>query len=168
MSASNDGAQLDALTDQLAALTDLFRRRLLDDRTKQARIEDLQARLESAERKLAAESLRPLVTRISLVIERLMSMPPSTELSTSIVDELEDILLAFGVRSIGLGHEIDSRRHEIVSVHGEGTVLRPEELVRSGYEKDGVVLVPARVKAARVAGGGDPDAPPVPPGDLRW
>ena len=157
MSDNNGDATLDSLADQLATLTDLFRRRLLDDRAKQARIEDMQVKLERAERERAAESLRPLVTRISMVIERLQSTPPSTELSESIIEELDDILSTFGIRSIGLGDEVDPRRHEIVSVSGEGPVLEAKELIRTGYEKDGVVLRPARITAVRVAVASEPD-----------
>ena len=157
MSDTNGNATLDSLAEQLAALSDLFRRRLLDDRAKQATIQEMQARLEQAERERAAESLRPLVTRVALVIERLGSTPPSPELSESIVEELDDILGTFGIRSFGLGPEVDPRRHEIVSVRGEGPVLKAEDLIRAGYEKDGVVLRPARITAVRVAGAGEPD-----------
>ena len=157
MNEHNVGVTLESLAEQLTALTDLFRRRLLDDRAKQATIEDLQVKLERAERERAAESLRPLATRVSLVIERLQSMLPSTELNNSIIEELDDILETFGIRSFGLGQEVDPRRHEIVSVSGNGPVLRANELIRAGYEKDGVVLLPARITAVRVAVAHMPD-----------
>lgn len=156
MSDTNGSTTLDSVAEQLSALTDLFRRRLLDDRTKQATIEDLQARLGQAESEQAAESLRPLVTRVALVIERLESTPPSTELNESIVEELHDLLDIHGIRPIGLGHEVDPRRHEVVSVSGDGPVLQAGELVRTGYEKDGVVLRPARITAVRIADASEP------------
>lgn len=148
----DDAATLDSVAEQLGALTDLFRRRLLDDRAKQSLIDELHLRLERAERERAAESLRPLVTHIALVVERLESTPPSAELAGSVVDELHDILGTLGVRTIGLGTEIDARRHEIVSASGVGPTLQADTLVSVGYEKDGVVLRPARITAVRSGG----------------
>lgn len=157
MSDDIGGATLESLAEQIAGLTDLFRRRLLDDKAKQSVIEEMQARIDRAEKERAAESLRPLVTRVSLVVERIRSTPPSPELSDSLVEELEDVLGAFGVRAFGLGHAVDPRRHEIVSVEGEGPVLRAHELIRAGYEKDGIVLQPARITVVRVPPTDAPD-----------
>jgi molecular chaperone GrpE len=145
---------LAALSDRLDSLTDLFRRRLLDDRAKQAIIESLQSRLEQAELALAVESVRPLVTRLALVIERLQSAPATEDLRASIVEELEDVLDLVGVTTIGSSDEVDPRRHEIISVTGDGAWLRVDEVVRVGYEKGGVVLRPARVTAVRVGADG--------------
>ena len=64
MTAPAADVTLASLTERLDNLTDLFRRRLLDDRAKQATIEDLRTRLDRAERARDAESLRPLVIRI--------------------------------------------------------------------------------------------------------
>ena len=85
-----------------------------------------------------------------MVIERLELAPPTEDLRASIIDELEDVLHLFGVTAIGVSDGVDPRRHEIVSATGEGAELRVGELVRAGYEKDGVVLRPARVTAVRV------------------
>jgi len=140
---------LASLSERLDSLTDLFRRRLLDDRAKQATIDDLKTRLERAEQAQAAEALRPLVTRVAQVVERLQSAPPSEDLRASLIEELEDILHLFGVTTIAGSGGVDPRRHEIVSVTGEGSELRVGGLVRAGYEKDGVVLRPARITAIR-------------------
>lgn len=140
---------LATLSARLDGLTDLFRRRLLDDRSKQAVIEDLQARLTRAEKAASATSLKPLVDGISLVIERLQTAEPSEDLRTSIVDELEYVLESLGVTGVAArtGDPVDRLRHEVVAASGEGPELRVAELVRAGYEKDGVVLRPAKITA---------------------
>jgi molecular chaperone GrpE len=148
-----DETALSALSERLDSLTDLFKRRLLDDRAKQAVIEDLQARLTRADKEASATALKPLVDSLALVIERLQSGQPSAELVASIGNELEYILESIvGVTTISAaaGDAIDRLRHEVVSAAGQGTDLRVAELVRTGYEKDGVVLRPAKVTAVRV------------------
>lgn len=153
MTAADGEVTLSSLSEQIEGLTDLFRRRLLEDRTKHATIDDLKARLARAEKALAAESLRPFVTRVALLVERLQSAPPTEDLRASVIEELTDVLEFFGVITVGAGDTIDPRYHEIVSVTGEGSQLRVGELVRAGYQKDGVVLRAARVTAVRVEPG---------------
>jgi molecular chaperone GrpE (heat shock protein) len=126
---------------------------LLDDRAKQAVIEDLQARLTRADKAATATALKPLVDGLSMVIERLQSGEPSAALITSISSELEYVLESVvGVMAISgvPGDPVDRLRHEVAAATGEGTELRVVELLRTGYEKDGVVLRPAKVTAVRV------------------
>lgn len=159
MSAATDGqATLDVLLERLDALTDLFKRRLLDDRAKQNVIEDLQERLNRSERSASALALKPLVDSLALVIERLQSAEPSASLVASIISELEYILEAVvGVTAISAeaNQPVERLRHEVASVVGDGSKLCIAELIRVGYEKDGVVLRPAVIAACRTPG--EPD-----------
>ena len=159
MSAATDGqATLDVLLERLDALTDLFKRRLLDDRAKQNVIEDLQERLNRSERSASALALKPLVDSLALVIERLQSAEPSASLVASIISELEYILEAVvGVTAISaeVNQPVERLRHEVASVVGDGSKLCIAELIRVGYEKDGVVLRPAVIAACRTPG--EPD-----------
>ena len=159
MSAATDGqATLDVLPERLDALTDLFKRRLLDDRAKQNVIEDLQERLNRSERSASALALKPLVDSLALVIERLQSAEPSASLVASIISELEYILEAVvGVTAISaeVNQPVERLRHEVASVVGDGSKLCIAELIRVGYEKDGVVLRPAVIAACRTPG--EPD-----------
>ena len=151
---NDDEVTLASVAEQLDGLTDLFKRRLLDDRAKQTVIEDLQARLTHAENVAAATALKPLVDSIALVIERMKGATPTAELVTSICSELEYVLEAVvGVAAITAtsGDPVDRLRHEITSASGEGTDLCVDELIRVGYEKDGVILRPARISAIRSA-----------------
>lgn len=161
MTTGADETTLSALSERLDSLTDLFRRRLLDDRAKQAVIEDLQSRLTRADTAASAAALKPLIDSLALVIERLQSGQPSAELLASIGNELEYILESIvGVTTISAaaGDLIHGLRHEVVSASGHGTDLRVAELVRTGYEKDGVVLRPAKVIAVRTSAAADPDS----------
>lgn len=140
------------LAEQLDSLTDLFKRRLLDDRTKQAALEDLQHRLTRAEESASALALKPLVDALALVIERVRATGREDDLYVG--DELEYVLESvLGVVPIQAtaGDRVDRHRHEVASAYGDGTELQVAELVRSGYQKDGVVLRPATVTAVRVA-----------------
>ena len=154
MTAADGEVTLGMLSEQLGSLTDLFKRRLLDDRAKQSAIDDLQARLTRAEKAASATAVKPLVEALSLVIERLQSAEPSVDLVTSISNELEYVLesvVDVTTISAAPGDPVDRLRHEVSAALGEGTDLHVAELVRVGYEKDGVVLRPAKVKAVRVA-----------------
>jgi molecular chaperone GrpE (heat shock protein) len=152
----SDEVTLVDLSERLDGLTDLFRRRLLDDRAKVAVIEDLQGRLDRADRMASASALSPLVDSLGLVMERLKSSDPTESLVTSIVSEIEYILESVvGVSQISAdpGAPVDRRRHEVISASGDGSELIVAELVRAGYEKDGVVLKPAAIVAERVSSG---------------
>lgn len=155
MSVADEEITLASIWGRLDELTDLFRRRLLDDRAKQAVIEDLQARLTRAEEAASAASLKPLVEGLSLVIERLHASDQAAELRTSITDELEYVLETLGVWVISAkaGEPVDRLRHHVASATGDGPELRVAELVRAGYEKDGIVLRPATVTAVRAVSG---------------
>lgn len=157
MTGAGSEVTLSAVCDQLDGLADLFKRRLLDDRTKQTVIEDLQARLTRAERAVSATALKPVVEGLALVIERLQAVNPEDDLH--VIDELQYVLESLlGVTPIqaNAGDPVERLRHEIASASGEGNELRVAELVRTGYEKDGVVLRPAKVMAVRVPGGTGP------------
>lgn len=153
---TGDEVTLNSVVERLDRLTDLFRRRLLEDRTKQTVIESLIAQLEESQRVQSVESLRPLVTHLALIIERLQENSLTEDLRVSIVDEMEDALSLLGVSPVATVGTIDPRYHQIVSVTGYGSDMRVGELVRAGYEKDGIVLRPALVTAVRVPSSEDP------------
>lgn len=151
MTSTEGEVDLTTLSERLDELTDLFRRRLLDDRGKQAVIEDLQTRLTEADKAASAAALRPLVDSLALVIDRIACAEPTVDLRDSIVQELEAVVESLGVTSIApaAGEPVDRLRHEVVSASGSGRELCVDELIRTGYEKDGVVLRAARISASR-------------------
>lgn len=152
MTAPESEVTLAALAERFDGLTDLFKRRLLDDRSKQFVIEDLQERLTRAEKAALAIALKPIVDGLALVIERVRAMNPDDDLH--VIDELEYLLESVvGVTPIqaNAGDRVDRLRHEVASASGDGTELLVADLVRAGYEKDGVVLRPATITAVRAA-----------------
>ena len=161
----SDDVSCEVLLERIEALTDLFKRRLLDDRAKQVAIEDLQARLTRAENAASATALKPIVDALALIVERLRGAEPIESLVNSAANELEYVLEAVvGASTISArpGDAINGLRHEVASVSGEGTELQVAELIRVGYEKHGVVLRPAVVAAcwlpagaAQESGGGE-------------
>jgi molecular chaperone GrpE (heat shock protein) len=144
---------LNTLAAGLDELRDLFRRRLLDDREKRQAIDLLHQRIEALERLRSAESLRPLVYRVALVIDRLEDpQAHGPDLLASLADELRDLLASFGVEGIDGSGAFDARRHEVARVDGgTGSHLRVTQVLRHGYEKDGVVLRAAQVAVERAA-----------------
>lgn len=144
-------ARLDGLSRQIDDLQDLFKRRLLDDRDKRQQIESLQARLDASESARSAEGLRPIVTQLALVIERVDTAESATkEFLASVADELWDVIAFLGVSPITDEGGFDPRCHEVVRVDGgEGTRLEVTEVLRTGFGKDGVVLRPAQVAVRR-------------------
>ena len=136
---------------RLDELTNLFRRRLLDDREKRQTIDLLRAQLEESERARAVEALRPLVTRLAQVVDRLEAEGPfGSDLFQSIAEELRDVLASIGVHAVAVEGEVDTRRHEILAVEdGVGPVMTISQVIRGGFEKDGVVIRPAQVTVVR-------------------
>ena len=139
---------LKELAEKVDGLTDLFKRRLMDDRAKVALIEDLHNRLTESEKRASADAKKPLVEAIALVIDRLQDAEPSEALIRSIESELQYVLEAVvGVNIVEaqVGQEVDRAVHQVVEVSGEGSLLLVEKQQRLGYQKDGVLLRPADV-----------------------
>jgi|GEM_PF-5464907 len=151
---SADAIALAAISTKLDDLTTRFDMRFAKGREQAQIIADLQTRLTRAERAAAATAATPLVEGLALVLERLRQGEPTAELVASIASELEYVLESVvGVVTISAepGDVVDRLRHEVTAASGAGPILRVAALVRVGYEKDGVVLRPARVTAVRVA-----------------
>lgn len=160
---SESVVSLETLAQSVDDLRDLFRRRLIDDREKRQTIDLLHRRVEELERTRAAETLRPLVHRVALIIDRIQSADATgADLLASVADELHDLLLSLGVSTIDATGDFDPRRHEVAGVDGgDGPRLAITRLLRGGYEKDGVVLRAAVVTVRRTpAHATDQDAAP--------
>lgn len=161
MTSASGEVTLTTLSERLDDLTDLFKRRLLDDRAKQAVIDDLQVRLTAAEKALSAAALKPVVDNLALAIDRIGHAEPTADLRDSIAEELEAVIESLGVLSIapGVGEPVDRLRHEVISASGSGPELCVAELNQAGYEKSGVVLRAARVTAVWSDPAGSSDEP---------
>jgi molecular chaperone GrpE (heat shock protein) len=137
---------------RLDELTDLFRRRLLDDREKQRAFDALYRELAQARALAEGQHLVPLIRRLINVIDRLSTDPG--ELATSVAEELADILAMYEVEEIKPGSgAFDPRTQEVATVvdaveAGEdGTVA---SVRRSGWRLGTRVLRPTLVDVRRL------------------
>ncbi len=156
-------AQLDAMRAEIEALSDLFRRRLLDDRTHRHALDLLHARAQTAEAGLGAEFLVPVVSQLIRLADRAEMHAPHDQCAVgSVVDELRDILRDCGVAEIAAaGVPVDGRIHEVRAVTGARPgALYVERIVHRGYSYSGRTLRPATVDAAYRSEPADATTPP--------
>jgi molecular chaperone GrpE (heat shock protein) len=137
---------------RLDELTDLFRRRLIDDREKQRAFDALYRELAQARAVADGQYLVPLVRRLINVMDRLAA--DAGELAGSVVAELTDILAMYEVEEIKPGSELfDPRNQEVATVvdaadaEEDGTVATVR---RSGWRLGGRVLRPTLVDVRRL------------------
>jgi molecular chaperone GrpE len=143
---------------RLDELTDLFRRRLIDDREKQRAFDALYRELAQARALADGQHLVPLIRRLINVIDRLTA--DSGELAESVAEELTDILAMYEVEEIKPGAELfDPRTQEVAAVvdtadaDENGTVA---SVHRSGWRLGTRILRPMLVDVRRL-----PDRDPV-------
>jgi molecular chaperone GrpE len=142
---------LQELTEELAGLRDLFRRRLLNDKAQQRVVEELSRRLDNADSRAAAAMLTPVLRQLILVLDRIGAEAPLT----SIRDELGEILARNGVSALGptVGLPFDPRFHHAVTRVDSGEAAADVVVVtelRPGYLVDGTVLRPAEVAVGQL------------------
>jgi molecular chaperone GrpE (heat shock protein) len=143
------GPSLGEIDAKLEMLTDLFRRRLQDDRTKTQALQLLEQQSGEAAAATERRALRPVITGMALVVDRLDRYEGSDpEFAGSIRDELLDLLWRLGFTSIDSADEgFDPSRHEIVGVVPSGSPDGVPRVVRRGFvHEDGRVLRPAQVE----------------------
>lgn len=159
---------LSAIEARLDELTDLFRRRLLDDKDKRRLIDDAHERLRAAEVGPFRQFLHPVVTGLALVVDRLDAYQGADpDFAASIRDELVDLLGRHGVLPIRDSGPVDPLLHEVVAVVGaQTTQLVVSRVVRRGFQHACWVFRPAQVVAGPLL---EPDrgAPPVVDANLR-
>lgn len=142
---------LDAIRGEVAALKDLFRRRLLDDRANHRALDLLHARAQTAESGLGAEYLVPVVSQLIRLVDRAeLRESHDEDFVESLVDEIRVILENSGVEDIrGTDIPVDRRAHEVRLVRGDPPGrLYVESVIRRGYSYCGKILRPATVEAA--------------------
>ncbi len=142
--------ELADLRAEVSALSDLFRRRLLEDRTHRHVVDVLLSRAQAAEAGLAAEYLIPVVVQLFRLAERAeMSDTGDPELVDSLIDEMRVILDNCGVTEIAdVAVPVDRLAHEVRVVHGTPPgVLHVTVVLHRGYRYLGKVLRPAVVEA---------------------
>lgn len=143
MDIKNSLAELSSSTGEL---TDLFRRRLLDDRAKSKLIADLMAQLN-------AQRLMPLCREFILLLDRMESV--DDDFVASVCEEIFEILSHYGLELVDGPRMFDPSKQRIIAMQddadaAEGEVLR---VARSGFALGGVVLRPQDVVICSHASG---------------
>lgn len=140
--------------EELQALTDLFRRRLLTDRASAAAIEGLQAQNHALLQQVSGRALLPFLRSARRIIERLSDQIVSESgdgysFTESVLDEFLDAITLLDVDVVNLAGTLSPELHNVIAVTAadvvEPTVL---EVVRPGFQREGVVIIPADVAVA--------------------
>ncbi|MFV2198135.1 nucleotide exchange factor GrpE [Nocardiopsis sp. LOL_012] len=155
------------ITDRLDQLTDLFVRRLKEDRQKKELIEDLKDRLRAAEDGAALDRIAPFVTGTVRVVDRIdahlyehhqyrqgAEEPPYLEFMRSVREELLTLLALHEVTQVDVRGPFDPAVHEVVEVRGESGRnggIRILGLARRGFRHPSRLVRPAQVVAEETA-----------------
>ena len=137
--------------EEVLALKDLFLRRLMDDKVKNAAIAQLRDNYESIQKQLNEKAIVSLVNDIVLVCDRIDAQENVDELSNSIEDELLEVLSRREFYRMPDSNCFDPQYHNAI-----GTVEANEDcpeksifkVVRSGYFFRDKVFRPADVIVA--------------------
>ena len=155
----------DALVAEVAALRDLFLRRLMEDRGKQELYERLYQELAFARSDLTGQFIAPICREVLLLLDLIGAAATAAtdprEILDAVVVELEELLARRNVTPVdAVGAAFDPAVHEAVDQvavadpAGDGRIVGQR---RSGYRMDSRLLRPAQVVVGRYAA--------APPGD---
>lgn len=134
----------DTANERLDQLSDLFRRRLLEDRTQRQLLFEQQERIDRLESDLSGERLVPLLRGLRGVVGRAMA-EGADSFGASIAEEILEVLRAYGIEPINELGDLDPLRHEVVEVVGSPAAPVVGRIVTVGFAKRGRTLVPALV-----------------------
>ena len=145
-----------ALAEEVRALRQLFQRRLLEDRAKNALIDTVQTHLAERAALDSGEAFRGLIAEALLAVDRLIFEDSSADLSMSVAAELLEIFARRGLRPVPTTGIADPRIHEIAgmvsaAVAGTDPATGAGEIVevrRRGYTLGERLVRPAVVLVA--------------------
>ncbi|MEU9638873.1 nucleotide exchange factor GrpE [Streptomyces tendae] len=142
---------VDGMRDELAALGDQFRRRLLNDREARRSLDGLLTELDQARRAAEGRIVQPLLYDLVLVVDRVERQAAQGDaFAGSVAAELLGVLEKYSMTRIPVTHgPFDPDLQEAV---GTITALSPEqngrvaEVVRHGYRMDERIVRPQQVR----------------------
>lgn len=159
---------LDEIRTEVANLTDLFRRRLMEDKARNALYEALQEQAKTSQDLLRYRAFESLFRESLLAIDRLQSVAATPELVESAVDELLEAFARRTLLPVDDTGEFDPRVHEAVETIPASDQAPSGSVVavhRTGYTLDGRLLRPAQVTVAVAGGAPDGEVTQEPDGD---
>ena len=134
--------------DEVAALKDLFLRRLMDDKIKSAAINQLKENNEALQRQLDEKAVSSLVKDIILICDRIDMQEEVDDFTASVEEELLEVLARREYTRMPLSATFDPVCHNAVGAQPE-TPEYPEKsiirVVRNGYCFRDKVFRPADV-----------------------
>lgn len=141
-------AAIEELRAEQTRLNDLFTRRLLSDRDKEAAYDELRQQLEWARKGLVHGALLPLIRRLVLLVDALPD-DSGVDVVDAVRQEMVSLLEEFGLRPVPSTASFDPAWHEAVasreSASPPGTIL---EEVRPGFLLGAELLRPTQVIVA--------------------
>lgn len=146
-----DAGALAGLQQEVSQLADLFKRRLFEDRGKNALIETVQEQVRATNDLLRRRDFEGLFREALVAIDRLQSEPTTAELTTSVVDELLEVFRRRDLVQVADSGNFDPRIHEVVATVPAGEELAPNTITivhRKGYTLGDRLLRPAQVTVA--------------------
>lgn len=122
--------------EEVAALKDLFLRRMMDDKIKMATIAQLKESNDALQKQLDEKAISSFVKEILLVCDRIDSQQDVDDLTLSVEDELLEILARREFYRMDAPSVFDPTIHNAVGI-AEETDEHPEksivQVVRNGY-----------------------------------
>lgn len=144
---------IETLGSEVEQLKDLFRRRLMDDKSRAAMFESLQDELRMSKDQLSRREFDGLAKEILLVVDRLTTAGGSQyqdlqELALTGADELLEVLWRRGIEQVSADGPLNPRIHEVIAtveVDDPESVGKIHTLNRPGYMAGDRLLRPAQV-----------------------
>lgn len=142
---------IDEVFTEVSLLRDLFARRLMDDKVKNAAIEKLSESNMSLIRAAEEKQVLDLAKELILICDRITNQSTSDAFAYSIMEEILEVMARRGIEQIRELDTFDPRIHNSVSVV-EATEELPANsivaVVRHGYVRNGKVIRAADVVVA--------------------
>jgi molecular chaperone GrpE len=142
---------VEGLRQEVGQLRDLFQRRLLEDKAKNALIESVQEQSRAVQDVLRHRQLESVVRESLLAIDRLQGEPATPELAASVAAELLEVFSRRGLTVIDDAGAFDPRVHQVVETVAAGPQLPANSIaavLRTGYLLDDRLLRPTQVVVA--------------------
>ena len=139
--------KIDYISDKVEGIESLIPRRLVEDKAKNALINDLTSYLLYRQELDKGIAFSKIILDIVKVSDRLKEGVPTEEFYTSVSEELLEILSRYGLEIISDYDVLDPRIHEVVAVEEhsdveDGTIIK---VVQEGYRIDKKILRPSKV-----------------------
>lgn len=142
---------ISGLRDEVGQLRDLFQRRLIEDKGKNALIESVQEQSRAVTDALRYRQFESLFKEALLAVDRLQTEPPTPDLIDSVAEELLEVFFRRDLVEVDDSGDFDARVHQIVDTVRASEQFPANSIVavaRKGYLLGDRLLRPAQVTVA--------------------